>query len=117
MEKISRAYVTVLRELPELEIECDQKLVSEVQTVLRRSDRTEAWLSALIAAAAEVDGVKDVTLASLKLGTNVYKNDGIRVRGAFTRQGWEKYCRTELAKNQGEFVGSEWVLGLSDKEA
>lgn len=117
MDKIAREYVTVLRELPELEIEADKKLVGDVQTVLRRSDRTEAWLSALIAAAAEIDGVKDVTLATLQLGTNVYKNDNIRVRGAFTRQGWEKYCRTELAKNQGDFVGSEWVLGLTDKEA
>jgi type VI secretion system protein ImpL len=116
MVTISTGYVTVLRELPELEIDFDQKLVTDVQTVLRRSDRVEAWLSELIAAAAEVDGVKDVTLASLKLGTNVYKNDGIRVRGAFTRQGWEKYCRIELAKNQGEFVGSEWVLGLTQRE-
>ncbi|PRQ03606.1 hypothetical protein ENSA5_14090 [Enhygromyxa salina] len=117
MEEVVRTYVTVLRERPELEIDYDENMVGEVRKVLRRSDRTEAWLAELIAAAGEVDGVANVTLASLKLGTNVYKNDGIKVRGAFTRQGWEKHCRDELAKPQGEFVGSEWVLGLTDKEA
>jgi type VI secretion system protein ImpL len=116
MVEIATGYVTVLREMPELELELDEKLTSNVQTVLRRSDRVEAWLAELISAAAEVDGIKDVTLGTLKLGTDVYKNDGIKVRGAFTRQGWEKYCRIELAKNQGEFVGSEWVLGLTQRE-
>ncbi|MCA9699740.1 MAG: hypothetical protein KC431_19595, partial [Myxococcales bacterium] len=89
----------------------------EVRRVLRRSDQTEAWLAELIQQAGDTEGVQDVTLASLKLGTNVYKNDGVRVRGAFTRQGWEKHCRAELAKNQGEFLGSEWVLGLTSREA
>jgi type VI secretion system protein ImpL len=117
MEAITRGYVTVLRERPELEIEADQELIRKAQIVLRRSDATEAWLAALIAAAAKVDGVKDITLGTLQLGTNVYENDGVRVRGAFTRQGWENYCRTELAKNQGDFAYSEWVLGLTSEEA
>lgn len=110
-------YVTILREEPSLRIARDDELVQRVQTILRRSDRTEAMLAELIAAAGEVDGVKDVTLTAMKLGTSVYKNGGIRVRGAFTRQGWEKYARAELAKPQGEFQGTEWVLGLSEKEA
>src|SRR5690606_6517431 len=109
--------VTVLREMPELEIDVNDKMVADVRTVLRRSDQTEKWLAELIAAASTVDGVNDVTLASLKLGTNVYKNDTLTVRGAFPRRGWEKYCRGELAQSKGEYVGSEWVLGLSDAEA
>nr|WP_255216038.1 type VI secretion system membrane subunit TssM [Pseudenhygromyxa sp. WMMC2535] len=118
MAEMTSEYVKVLRERPEeLEIEYDEALVEDVRKVLRRSDRTEALLAELIRSAGETDGVKDVTLASMKLGTSVYKNGGMRVRGAFTRQGWEKYCRSELAKNQGEFVGQEWVLGLSDIEA
>jgi len=117
MSKASRTYVTVLRERPSLEIELDEQMVEDVRKVLRRSDRTEAWLAELIEQAGEVDGVKDLTLTSLKLGTTVYKNDNIRVRGAFTRPGWEKHCRDELAKNQGDFAGSEWVLGLSTREA
>jgi type VI secretion system protein ImpL len=117
METIARTYVTVLRENPDLRLKRDDKMVEEVRKVLRRADRTEAWLSELVAAAAEVDGVKDLTLTSMKLGTNVYKNDGIRIRGAFTRQGWEKYARSYLAGNPGEFVGNEWVIGLSDREA
>ena len=117
VERITQAYVTVLREQHSLEIELDEKMVEDVRRVLRRSDRTEAWLAELIAEAGKVDGVKDVTLTSLKLGTQVYKNDGIKIRGVFTRQGWEKYARSELAKNQGDFVGSEWVLGLTSKEA
>ncbi|KIG13332.1 IcmF-related protein [Enhygromyxa salina] len=117
METVASTYVTVLREQNELELEIDEAMVESVRKVLRRSDRTETWLAELIAEASNVDGVKDITLATLKLGTNVYKNDGVKVRGAFTRFGWEKYCRIELAKDQGEFVGSEWVLGLTDKEA
>ncbi|MCA9684668.1 MAG: hypothetical protein KC457_20955, partial [Myxococcales bacterium] len=117
MDTMSKEYVKVLRERPELEIELDEKMVEDVRKVLRRSDRTEAALAELIRAAGETDGVKDVTLTTMKLGTNVYKNSGIRVRGAFTRQGWEKYTRAELAKPQGEFVGDEWVLGLTEAEA
>ena len=118
IEEMTSTYVTVLREMPdELELELDEAMVEEVRRVLRRSDQTEAWLAELIEQAGNTDGVQDVTLASLKLGTNVYKNDGVRVRGAFTRQGWEKHCRAELAKNQGEFLGSEWVLGLTSREA
>lgn len=116
METIASTYVTVLREHPELRIKRNEAMVEEVRKVLRRSDRTEAWLSELVAAAAEVDGVKDLTLASMKLGTSVYKNDGIRIRGAFTRQGWEKYARTYLAGNPGEFVGNEWVIGLTGQD-
>jgi type VI secretion system protein ImpL len=117
METIAKTYVTVLRENPELQIRRNDVLVEQVRQVLRRSDRTEAWLSELIASAAQVDGVKDMTLASMKLGTNVYKNDNVRIRGAFTRQGWTKYARNYLAQSPGEFVGNEWVIGLSDREA
>ena len=117
MTRATRTYVTVLREKPSLELELDEEMVEAVRKVLRRSDRTEAWLAELIQNAGEVDGVKDLTLASLKIGTKFYQNDGIRVRGAFTRQGWENHCRDELAKNQGDFAGSEWVLGLTSREA
>jgi type VI secretion system protein ImpL len=117
METIASTYVAVLRENSDLRIKRDDAMVEEVRKVLRRADRTEAWLAELIAAAAEVDGVKDLTLTSMKLGTDVYKNDNIRIRGAFSRQGWEKYARGYLAGSPGEFVGNEWVIGLSDKEA
>ncbi|EDM78072.1 hypothetical protein PPSIR1_23684 [Plesiocystis pacifica SIR-1] len=117
MLTMTKEYVRVLREQRSLEIKPDKELVANVQKVLRRSDRTEAMLAELIKAAGETAGVKDVTLTGMKLGTSVYKNGGIRVRGAFTRQGWEKYARGELAKPQGEFVGGEWVLGLTDKQA
>ena len=117
MNSVTSTYIEVLREQPSLELEDDAEMIEAVRKVLRRSDRTEAWLAELIEEAGDVDGVKDLTLASLKLGTKVYKNDNIRVRGAFTRQGWEKHCREELGKNQGDFAGSEWVLGLSSSEA
>ncbi len=117
MLTIAKTYVEVLREDPDLRIERDDAMVADVQKVLRRADRIEAWLAELIAEAAEVDGVKDLTLASMKLGTNVYQNDGVRIRGAFTRHGWDKYVREYLSKSPGEFVGSEWVIGLTAKEA
>jgi type VI secretion system protein ImpL len=117
MQAITRDYVTLLREQPQLQIERDEPLVAGVREVLRRADRTEAWLAELIDAAREVDGVKDLSLATLKIGTDVYKNDGVRIRGAFTRQGWEKYARGYLSGNPGEFVGNEWVIGLSPREA
>ena len=117
VEIMSRTYVEVLREHPELELELDEELVERVRQVLRRSDQTEAELARLIEAAGKVDGVADVSLASLKLGTRVYKNDGVRVRGAFTRQGWERYARAELGSRRGGFAGREWVLGLSDRQA
>jgi len=117
MQTITATYVTILRESPELQIPYDEAMVEEVRKVLRRADRTEAWLAELIAGASEVDGVRDLTLTSMKLGTNVYKNDGIRIRAAFTRHGWEKFTRAELAKTPGELAGAEWVLGLSVREA
>ncbi len=117
METITAEYVTVLRENPELRIARDDEMVAEVRKVLRRADRTEAWLAELIVNAAEVDGVKDLTLASMKLGTSVYKNDGIRIRGAFTRQGWMKHARAYLSGNPSDFAGNEWVIGLSNREA
>ena len=117
MLTVSQTYVAILREDPKLRISRDDAMVEQVRQVLRRADRTEAWLSELVKDAGEVDGVKDLTLASMKLGTKVYKNDSIRIRGAFTRQGWEKFARTYLAGNPGEFVGSEWVIGLSDSQA
>src|SRR5690606_11166621 len=101
----------------ELQISRDDAMVEQVRQVLRRADRTEAWLAELIASAGQVDGDKDLTLASMKLGTNVYQNDNLPNRGALTRQGWTKYARGYLAQSPGEFVGNEWVLGLSDREA
>ncbi len=117
MATMTSEFVRILREDPSLQIEQDEVLVKRVQEILKRSDRTEALLAELIRAAGEVDGVKSVTLASMKLGTSVYKNGGMRIRGAFTRQGWEKYTRSELDKPQGEFKGDEWVLGLTEREA
>lgn len=117
IEAMSTSYVEILREQPSLELDYDSQRVEAVREVLGRSDRTEATLAQLIESAAEVEGVTDLRLKSLGLGTKVYKNDGVRVRGAFTRQGWERYCRAELGENRGEFAGYEWVLGMSAREA
>ena len=117
MRAITGAYVALLRERPQLRVVADERLVAEVREVLRRADRTEAWLAELIAEAGEVEGVADLTLAAMKIGSDAYRNDGVRVRGAFTRQGWEKFARASLAGDPGEFVGHEWVLGLDEREA
>jgi type VI secretion system protein ImpL len=116
MKSIAMTWVRVLRERPELELELDDKLVKDAQEVLKRSDRTEAWLAELILESSKVEGVRDVGLRDI-VSTTFYKNDDVRVRGAFTRAGWEKYGRTYLARPPGEFVGEEWVLGLSDEDA
>ncbi len=116
MKDIATAWVRVLREQPELEIELDAKLVADAQAVLKRSDRTEAWLAELILESGKTEGVRDLGLRDM-VTTQFYKNDDVRIRGAFTRAGWEKYGRGYLSRLPGEFVGSEWVLGLSDEEA
>ena len=111
IQMVTRAYVTILRTDSGFELSYEEELVEDVRKVLERGDRAEAWLVELIANAAEVDGVSDLALGSFKLGTRMYKSDAAVVRAAFTRQGWEKYCRSELAKLQEDFAGSEWVLG------
>ncbi|MFV8749185.1 type VI secretion system membrane subunit TssM [Nannocystaceae bacterium ST9] len=116
MKEIAAAWVRVLREQPDLELVLDDKLVADAQAVLKRSDRTEAWLAELILESGKTEGVRDLGLRDM-VTTQFYKNDDVRIRGAFTRAGWEKYGRTYLSRPPGEFVGSEWVLGLSDEEA
>jgi type VI secretion system protein ImpL len=116
MVEVATVWVRVMRENPELEIELDTKLVADAQQVLKRSDRTEAWLAELIIESNNTEGVRDLGLRDM-VTTSFYKNDDVRIRGAFTRAGWEKYGRTYLARPPGEFVGAEWVLGLSEEEA
>lgn len=117
MKSIVTAWVRVLRDQGEpLEIKLDEELVKKAQEVLKRSDRTEAWLAELILEASKTEGVRDLGLRDI-VTTSFYKNDDVRIRGAFTRAGWEKYARTYLSRPPGEFVGSEWVLGLTDEEA
>ncbi|NJK31396.1 MAG: hypothetical protein HC927_02675 [Deltaproteobacteria bacterium] len=116
MTAITTAWVRILRANPELELELDEPLIKDVREVLKRSDRTEAWLAEIIATAPTVEGVRDVGLRDI-VTTTIYKNDNTNVRAAFTRPGWEKYARDYLSKPLGAFVGREWVLGLTDQEA
>lgn len=116
MKEIATAWVRVLRENPELQIELDPKLIADAQEVLKRSDRTEAWLAELILESSNTEGVRELGLRDM-VTTQFYKNDDVRIRGAFTRAGWEKYARTYLGRPPGDFVGSEWVLGLTEEEA
>lgn len=117
MKSIATAWVRVLRDRgEELEIEADDALVKQAQEVLKRGDQTEAWLAEIIVEAGKTETVRDIGLRDI-VTTSFYKNDDVRVRGAFTRAGWEKYARGYLSRPPGDFVGSEWVLGLTDEQA
>ena len=112
MRSVASAYIAILAEEPERLFERDDKLVKAVRKILVRTDRTQSLLNQILA---EVDAPDiDLKLASNTRGA--LKNDGKKVRGAYTRTAWEEYLRDRLYAPLGDLMGDEWVLGITEEE-
>lgn len=112
MREVASAYIAILASEPERLFERDEGLVKDVRRILMRTDRTQALLAQILE---EVDA-PDI---DLKLATDTrgaLKNDGKKVRGAYTRAAWEDYLRDRLYQPLGDMLGDEWVLGITEEE-
>lgn len=117
MNNNSRLFVGLLADDPGLRINREVRTVTDVRQVLTRVSTADIALDAIIR---EVDerfpdyaielqkAIGDVEPTYLR---QVGRESDRRVRGAFTRRGWEDYVRDRLKQTTDELLGEEWVLG------
>ncbi|MET0389878.1 MAG: type VI secretion system membrane subunit TssM [Polyangiales bacterium] len=104
-------YVSLVPQLSELAFPRDTEVVTRVREALNRVPATSRALARLIALGAEGDF--ELTLPKLVGASSAFEPAG-KVRGAFTRRGFELVVRDALAPPILDNVGELWVLGLAD---
>ncbi len=104
-------YVGFMREFPDLAFPRDKEVVQRVREALNRVPATARALARLIALA-EPEGY-GLTLERLIGMNGALRGDG-RVRGAFTRRGFENVVRDRLTTDILDDAGELWVLGLAN---
>ncbi|MEY4581697.1 MAG: hypothetical protein RL701_6400 [Pseudomonadota bacterium] len=109
--KHAQLYCDFVTELPELAFPRDQEVVHGVRATLNRVPTIERALAHLIATAAHRNF--DLSIFDLVGAVNVFRDVG-KVRGAFTRRGYEQYVRDALTTELLEDAGELWVLGLAE---
>lgn len=107
-------YTAFMREFPDLAFPRDKEVVQRVRAALTRVPATTRALSQLVARA-DAEGF-DLTLYHMIGASNAFHDAGARVRGAFTRRGWENVIRDALTVQILEDAGELWVLGLADQD-
>lgn len=116
MKEVISAYVTILAGDSGKLFERDAKLVKDTRKILLRTDQTQELLNAVLAEADDHQ-LEDMDLRSLSNSKRALKNDGRKIRKAFTRFAWETYARERLYAPIGNLLGDEWVLGRSEERA
>lgn len=104
----AKLYTTFASEMPGLDFPRDGAVVGRVRAALNRVPTERRALQRLIASVDE-DGFEQ-SLPTLVGRLGVIEAKG-RVRGAFTRRGWETKIRDLLSSEQLDHAGELWVLG------
>ena len=109
--EIVDTYLDMVANQPSLAFERNTDLVADVRAILRRSDRITTILVQLIDDVEESEPSQ--TLRDM-CSSRAITNGDRKVRGAFTRRGWEKHVKPRLEKPLQELVREEWVVGGSE---
>ena len=113
MRQNTSLFTALLAREPRLLFARQAPVVSSVQQVLNRTSRIAVELSEIVAS---VDERLDVTLArAINRAPTHLEQVGPpqthRVRGAYTREGWETVVRDRLNRTPERIAGDAWVLG------
>lgn len=107
----AQRYVKLAAEYDELSFTRDREVLKRARAALTRVPVTHRALSRIVERVAQEN--YDLTLQRM-IGTGGAIEASARVRGAFTRRGWDNLVRDMLSKNALEHAGELWVLGLAD---
>ncbi|HET8934281.1 MAG TPA: type VI secretion system membrane subunit TssM [Polyangiales bacterium] len=111
--ELARAYVDYAQLYPELAFTTDSSLVRRVRATLNRTSAAQQTLDAIVTHVSSLG--YDLDLPKLT-GYNTALIGGKRIRGAFTRRGYENAVRDLFATGAPEHVDELWVLGLNEAE-
>jgi type VI secretion system protein ImpL len=113
-ERIARVYTQDAQQYPELAFTMDANVVRKVRAALTRNSAAQQALDAIVAHVGtlgyDLDLQKLTGYTSALIGTR-------RVRGAFTRRGWEHVVRQLFETGAPDHVDEFWVLGRSENAA
>jgi type VI secretion system protein ImpL len=113
-EHLAHAYTEDAQQYPELAFTQDADVVRRVRAALTRNSAAQQALDAIVAHVGtlgyDLDLQKLTGYTSALIGTR-------RVRGAFTRRGWERVVRQLFETGAPDHVDEFWVLGRSDDSA
>jgi type VI secretion system protein ImpL len=109
--ELARTYVDYAQLYPELAFSADATLVRRVRATLNRTSAAQQTLDAIVAHVSSLG--YDLDLPKLT-GYNSALQGGKRIRGAFTRKGYENAVRDLFATGAPEHVDELWVLGLNE---
>ncbi len=113
MRQNAALFTALVAREPRLLVARQQPVVSSVRLVLNRTSSVDIALNDIIAS---VDAGYDMTLARAINRTPEYMfqvgaPETHKVRGAFTRYGWENFVRERLNRVPEQIAGDAWVLG------
>ncbi len=114
MKQNAQLFTNLLHDDPRLALARDQRTVSAVRGVLNRTSSVDIALNRIISDVEPMSLDINLTRALGRSPENVYQvgpEEQRRVRGAFTRAGWEGYVRDRLKQTPEQIVGEAWVLG------
>ncbi|MEM9461492.1 MAG: type VI secretion system membrane subunit TssM [Myxococcota bacterium] len=112
MAEIADTYIGILAEQPVLAFERDATLVERVQRILNRSNRTKAVTRAL------VDSVQGRSYKLTDMvGARSIRNGDLKIRPAFTREGYMSQVQPKLEAGLEDFLKAQWVIGRLDDKA
>jgi type VI secretion system protein ImpL len=114
LRQLSDFYVDALANETKLDRAQDQNIVEDSRRVLRRIHRDQALILQIVEDLSREE--MDITLRSI-MNTGFVANGNRLVRGAFTRQGWEKHVRERLEAAANTPDSLAWVVGHSTQDA
>ncbi|HEY2734619.1 MAG TPA: ImcF-related family protein, partial [Polyangiales bacterium] len=113
-EQLAHQYTEYAQQYPELAFTRDADTVRRVRAALTRNSAAQQALDAIVAHVAtlgfDLDLQKLTGYTSSLVGTR-------RVRGAFTRRGWERVVRPLFETGAPDHVDEMWVLGRTETGA
>jgi type VI secretion system protein ImpL len=104
---LAREYAAATQRYPELAFGRDAAVVQRVRAALNRNSAAQQALDAIVAHVATLG--YDIDLPKLA-GYSSALTSSRRVRGAFTRHGWESAVRDLFANEAPDHVDEPWVL-------
>lgn len=105
-------YPSFIVEFPDLAFTRDKEVVQRVRATLNRVPPTARVLEHLVATVEQQEDY-GLTIDRLVGATSALQSEG-KVRGAFTRRGYESAIRDRLTPEAIDDAGELWVLGLAD---
>ena len=111
--QLAHTYVDYAQLYPELAFSADATLVRRVRATLNRTSAAQQTLDAIVNHVSSLG--YDLDLPKLT-GYNSVLLGGKRIRGAFTKRGYENAVRDLFATGAPEHVDELWVLGLNEGE-